>query len=68
VASWIYNKKKFLEDILLEMQAEKAELIKEIRDQDRKLQIITKPFGGYRNVLEIEDIYFEDQYLPDNLK
>lgn len=41
----------------------KNDLIKEIRQQDKKLQVIAKPFGGYRNILEIDDVHFEDGFL-----
>ena len=32
------------------------------------MQLISKPFGGYKNVLEIDDVYFEDDYLPAYVK
>jgi hypothetical protein len=30
--------------------------------------LIAKPFGGYINILEIDDIHFEDALLPQNIK
>ena len=30
--------------------------------------MISKPFGGYRNILEIDDIHFEDPLLSKNVK
>ena len=50
------------------MQEEKNDLIKEIRQQDKKLQVIAKPFGGYRNILEIDDIHFEDGLVTPEIK
>ena len=50
------------------MQEEKNDLIKEIRQQDKKLQIIAKPFGGYRNILEIDDVHFEDGFIDSDMK
>lgn len=50
------------------MKAEKEDLIEEIRAQDKKMQIISKPFGGYRNILEIDDIHFEDAFLTKDMK
>jgi hypothetical protein len=32
------------------------------------LQIITKPFGGYRNILEIDDVHFEDHFVTPEMK
>ena len=68
VATWIYNKQDFLERLLLTMTEERQLLIDEIRSQDKKMQLISKPFGGYKNILEIDDIYFEDEYMPSNVK
>jgi hypothetical protein len=50
------------------MQEEKNDLIKEIKQQDKKLQHIAKPFGGYRNILEIDDVHFEDGFLDPEMK
>lgn len=50
------------------MTEEKNELIIEIRKWDKKLQHIAKPFGGYRNVLEIDDVHFEDGFLDLEMK
>lgn len=30
--------------------------------------MIAKPFGGYRNIIAIDDLYFEDAYIPQNVK
>jgi len=67
-ATWIYNKSRFLSELLSSMKAEKEDLIEEIRAQDKKMQIISKPFGGYRNILEIDDIHFEDAFLTNDMK
>jgi len=33
------------------------------------LESISKPFGGYRNIIEIDDIHFEDGFLsPEHKK
>ena len=50
------------------MKAERADLISEIREQDKKLMVICKPFGGYRNIVEIDDIHFEDGFLTSQQK
>jgi len=50
------------------MRGEREDLVSEIRQHDKKLQIIAKPFGGYRNIIEIDDIYFEDAYVPQRVK
>lgn len=68
MASWIFNKTKFLQDLLENMKAEREDIITEIKQQDKKLQLIAKPFGGYRNILEIDDIFFEDAYVPQGVK
>jgi len=44
------------------------DLVKQIKAEDQKMQLISKPFGGYRNVLEIDDIYFEDPMVSDDIK
>ena len=67
-ATWIYNKSRFLSELLSSMKAEREDLIEEIRAQDKKMQIISKPFGGYRNILEIDDIHFEDAFLTKDMK
>lgn len=67
-ATWIYNKNRFLSELLTSMKAEKDDLIEEIRAQDKKMQIISKPFGGYRNILEIDDVHFEDAFLTKDMK
>jgi hypothetical protein len=36
-AQWIYNKKFFIEQMLAELKEEHEELVKEIREHDRKL-------------------------------
>ena len=30
--------------------------------------LISKPFGGYKNILEIDDIHFEDAFLSKDMK
>ena len=67
-ATWIYNKGVFLSKLLESMKAERADLISEIREQDKKLAVISKPFGGYRNIVEIDDIHFEDGFLSPEHK
>lgn len=32
------------------------------------MQLISKPFGGYRNILEIDDIHFDDAFLTHEQK
>ena len=32
------------------------------------MALISKPFGGYKNILEIDDIHFEDAFLSKNMK
>jgi len=36
-ANWVYNKKKFMQDLIRSMEEGKQELINEIKNQDRKL-------------------------------
>ena len=67
-ATWIYNKSIFLQELLQNMKKEREDLIREIQTQDKKLQLIAKPFGGYINILEIDDIHFEDAYISQNVK
>lgn len=67
-ATWIYNKTAFLEELRDTMINEKNELIKEIKNNDLKLKLISEPFGGFRNVLEVDDIHFEDPLLPQEYK
>lgn len=67
-ATWIYNKHNFLNELLRTMKSEKEDLVDEIKQQDQKLQLIAKPFGGYRNIIAIDDLYFEDAYVPQNVK
>jgi hypothetical protein len=67
-ATWIYNKHNFLQELLLSMQNERDDLVEEIKQQDKKLQLIAKPFGGYRNIVAIDDIFFEDAYIPAGVK
>jgi len=52
-----------LKELLENMQREREELVTEIKQQDKKLQLIAKPFGGYRNIIDIDDINFEDAYV-----
>lgn len=50
------------------MRNERDDLVEEIKQQDKKLQLIAKPFGGYRNIVAIDDIFFEDAYIPQGVK
>jgi len=50
------------------MRAERDDLISEIKHMDQKMQLICKPFGGYKNILNIDDIHFEDEMMPKNVK
>ena len=67
-ATWIYNKKEFLKNLLTTMNEERADLIREIKNQDKKLQLIARPFGAYINIIDIDDVHFEDKYLSSNMK
>ena len=46
------------------MKSERDDLINEIKHMDQKMQLICKPFGGYRNILNVDDLYFEDDMMP----
>ena len=50
------------------MNEERADLIREIRNQDKKLQLIAKPFGAYINIIDIDDVHFEDKFLSTDIK
>lgn len=50
------------------MEVEREELINEIKDQNRKLELIAKPFGGYINILEVDDIHFDNPNMPASVK
>ena len=50
------------------MKEERKVLIDEIRAQDKKLQLIAKPFGGYINILDVDDVHFEDAMIPVGVK
>lgn len=50
------------------MRTEREDLIQEIRQQDKRLRALAGPFGGYRNVLNVDDIYFEDNMMTPGLK
>ena len=67
-ATWIYNKREFLKNLLQTMHEEREDLIREIRTQDKKLQLIARPFGAYINIVDIDDVHFEDKYISSNLK
>ena len=67
-ATWVYNKSAFFENLLFEMKQERKVMIDEIRAQDKKLQLIAKPFGGYINILDVDDVHFEDPMMPENVK
>jgi len=58
----------FLDNLLVNMRAERDDLISEIKHMDQKMQLICKPFGGYKNILNIDDIHFEDEMMPKNVK
>jgi len=32
------------------------------------MQLISKPFGGYKNILEIDDIHFDDALVSKDVK
>lgn len=67
-ATWIYNKRSFLEELRDSMKIEKETLVQEIKVNDKKLRLISDPFGGYRNVLEVDDIHFEDAVITPDIK
>ena len=67
-ATWVFNKKLFFTDLLSRMRAEREDLINEIRVQDRKLQLLAKPFGGYISVLDVDDVYFDNEMMPTVVK
>lgn len=67
-ATWIYNKRAFLENLLGTMKDEREDLIREIRNQDKKLQLIARPFGAYINIIDVDDVHFEDRYLSTQFK
>lgn len=67
-ATWIYNKREFLKNLLQTMNEERDDLIREIRNQDKKLQLIAKPFGAYINIVDIDDVHFEDKFLSTDVK
>lgn len=50
------------------MNEEREDLIREIRNQDKKLQLIARPFGAYINIIDVDDLHFEDKYLSQNVK
>jgi hypothetical protein len=50
------------------MEKERNLLIQDLKINDNKLKLISLPFGGYRNVLEIDDIYFDDSLLKPEYK
>ena len=50
------------------MQGEKTDLVDEIKQQDKKMQLISKPFGGYRNIIDLDDVHFEDAFLGKDVK
>lgn len=67
-ATWIYNKREFLKNLLQTMNEERDDLIREIRNQDKKLQLIARPFGAYINIIDIDDVHFEDKFLSNGFK
>ena len=64
VITWIFNKGHFLQQLKDTMLNEKKALIDEIKNNDEKLRLISDPFGGFRNVLDVNDLYFKDPNLP----
>lgn len=62
-ATWIYNREEFLHQLKISMQVSVEELKVAINTNNRKLKQITEPLGGYRNVLELDDVYLEDDQL-----
>ena len=50
------------------MENEKNDLINELRTFDRRMQLISKPFGGYRNIIELDDVHLEDPFLKPEHK
>jgi hypothetical protein len=67
-ATWIYNKQNFLNDLQENMEEERKALISEMRTFDRRMQLISKPFGGYRNIIELDDVHLEDPFLNEQAK
>jgi len=50
------------------MEEERRALINEMRTFDNRMQLISKPFGGYKNIIELDDIHLEDQFLTEQAK
>jgi len=50
------------------MEDERTALINEMRTFDRRMQLISKPFGGYKNIIELDDIHLEDPFLSEKTK
>ena len=50
------------------MEDEREALIKEMKNFDSRMQLISKPFGGYRNIIELDDVHFEDPFLTKDAK
>lgn len=50
------------------MEGERKALINEMRTFDKRLQLISKPFGGYKNIIELDDIHLEDPFLTSDAK
>lgn len=67
-AIWIYNKRFFLEDLMKNMLNERSLIIDDMRLYDQKLQLISKPFGGYRNIIDLDDVHLEDPFLTPKTK
>lgn len=57
-----------MENLLNTMEEERKDLINEIRNQDKKLQLIARPFGAYINIIDVDDVHFEDAYLSTTFK
>lgn len=67
-ATWIYNKYNFLNDLKENMEEERKALISEMRNFDNRMQLISKPFGGYKNIIEMDDVHLEDPFLGEKAK
>jgi hypothetical protein len=57
-----------LNDLRENMEEERKALITEMRGYDNKMQLISKPFGGFRNIIELDDVHLEDPFLGDTAK
>ena len=67
-ATWVYNKKSFFENLLDDMKEERRMLIEAIKEYESKLKLICAAFGGYVNIIDIDDVHFEDPMMPPTVK